>query len=36
MNETAFILGAVLSVGYYVYTMRKQRAAFRNKAAGKE
>jgi preprotein translocase subunit YajC len=29
MNEVAFLVGTVVSVGYYFYTVRKERAAKR-------
>ncbi|MDR3562833.1 MAG: hypothetical protein P4N59_15540 [Negativicutes bacterium] len=32
MNETAFVMGTVVAIGYYLYTVRKQRAAARNQS----
>ena len=29
MNTTAFLMALVLSLGYYVYTVRKERAKYR-------
>ena len=33
MNEVAFLLGTVVVVGYYFYTVRKERAKVRREAA---